>query len=292
MFCRHEYFESGLGILSHFPKEIVLWILHFVDGTTLLKVIPCLSTRLYQLSKDDTILWREICQERKISIEYTPPHCSYKWRWAWMSKMLRYKHEMTGIATLVRHGYTYEGEFVNGHKHGYGRYIWDDGNVYTGEWRDDLIEGYGTHVWKCGDIYSGNWLNNCKHGYGKHTWGEGVGKKDNYEGYWKDDIQDGDGIYTWNDGRIYRGSWNNHLCHGQGHLEFPDGSSYDGEWKNKYRHGQGKQIWMSGRVYEGQWKEDRPVDTSVTGEEWDGFFLKTKEEQRAYVRQRIPVAKC
>ena len=98
---------------------------HFTQGDTMS------SKKLYQLSKDETILWREICQERNLSIEHAPPDCSYKWRWSWMSKMLQYKPGITGVATQIGSelltDYIYTGELKGGHKHGYGECSWNSG---------------------------------------------------------------------------------------------------------------------------------------------------------------------
>jgi len=39
-------------------------------------------------------------------------------------------------------GSKYEGNYVEGRKHGKGTYTWNDGSVFTGDWVDNNINGY------------------------------------------------------------------------------------------------------------------------------------------------------
>jgi len=41
------------------------------------------------------------------------------------------------------HGDTYEGDFVNGKRHGSGVYVSVSGARYEGEWQNDMRHGYG-----------------------------------------------------------------------------------------------------------------------------------------------------
>ena len=40
-------------------------------------------------------------------------------------------------------GETYEGGFLEGHKHGFGVYRWKDGSVYEGWYSHDKKQGHG-----------------------------------------------------------------------------------------------------------------------------------------------------
>lgn len=40
-------------------------------------------------------------------------------------------------------GASYEGDYVEGKKHGTGRFTWADGSTYTGEFQENNIEGTG-----------------------------------------------------------------------------------------------------------------------------------------------------
>ncbi len=57
----------------------------------------------------------------------------------------------------------YEGDFLNGNKHGNGALTYADGDVYSGEWKDDKFNGSGIYKSEKSTlsgtktIYSGNW---------------------------------------------------------------------------------------------------------------------------------------
>ena len=51
----------------------------------------------------------------------------------------------------------YIGKWKNGMKHGFGRYIYENGNIYEGEWTNDKIEGRGRMIYNDGSIKDGIW---------------------------------------------------------------------------------------------------------------------------------------
>ena len=76
---------------------------------------------------------------------------------------------------------TYEGEYKDGLKHGYGTETFADGDKCVGKFKDDFRHGKGTYTWVDGDRYIGDW----KDGYGIHTFADGGntkvnGKKENF----------------------------------------------------------------------------------------------------------------
>ena len=52
---------------------------------------------------------------------------------------------------------SYEGEYVNDKKCGYGVFTWASGNVYKGNYFEDLRHGYGEMVWIDNSYYKGTW---------------------------------------------------------------------------------------------------------------------------------------
>jgi len=52
---------------------------------------------------------------------------------------------------------SYEGEYVNDKKCGYGVFTWASGNVYKGNYFEDLRHGYGEMTWTDGSYYKGAW---------------------------------------------------------------------------------------------------------------------------------------
>ena len=51
----------------------------------------------------------------------------------------------------------YEGQFRNDIYHGYGRYIYSNGNYYIGSWQDGKRSGWGKLVDRSGKVYEGMW---------------------------------------------------------------------------------------------------------------------------------------
>ena len=86
---------------------------------------------------------------------------------------------------------SYEGEYENDMRSGYGELMLDNGGVFNGDWKLDL-QNYGTF--------------------------QGMGHK--YMGYWKGKLMDVKGIYKTPDGKVYRGEIQNGRFVGEG--EFID----------------------------------------------------------------------
>ena len=77
----------------------------------------------------------------------------------------------------------YQGDLLNGLKHGKGRYKDARGVVYDGFWRNDLAWGRGIQT------YDGFWRNDLAWGRGIQTWPNG----DEYEGYFVRGLKQGKG---------------------------------------------------------------------------------------------------
>lgn len=53
----------------------------------------------------------------------------------------------------LENGVTYQGQWVNNQRSGYGRQIWSDGSVYEGLWADNMANGEGRLIHSGGDVY-------------------------------------------------------------------------------------------------------------------------------------------
>ena len=60
----------------------------------------------------------------------------------------------------------YDGEWLDGMRHGEGRFVGVSGDVYTGQWEDDKRHGRGRCVYGNGNVYEGQWLRGKPSGEG------------------------------------------------------------------------------------------------------------------------------
>ena len=112
--------------------------------------------------------------------------------------------------TLLVSEEAYEGDWLNGEKHGQGTYYYSYGDVYTGNWKDGEKSGDGVLKYLNGANYTGKWKNNKAHGKGEMTFNNG----DGFSGLWKDGMKNGFGIYIYKQGAkvvVIRGSVGNFL---------------------------------------------------------------------------------
>lgn len=68
-----------------------------------------------------------------------------------------------GPVTL-KNGATYQGQWLNGQRDGYGVQLWPDGSRYEGLWMGDKANGNGKLVHADGDVYEGEWRNDKAEG--------------------------------------------------------------------------------------------------------------------------------
>ena len=99
-------------------------------------------------------------------------------------------------------GDVYEGEILNGKRHGHGTYTWADGDTYEGDWKDGKRCGRGKLIQygksPTGETYmkysyDGEWLDSKEHGHGICVEGDfGWEKMDKvFEGEWVDGKRQG-----------------------------------------------------------------------------------------------------
>lgn len=64
---------------------------------------------------------------------------------------------VNGKGKWITKDYTYEGEFKNGLKDGYGVCRYKNGDIYDGDWKNDLKDGYGIYVQSDKRRFDGDW---------------------------------------------------------------------------------------------------------------------------------------
>lgn len=81
-------------------------------------------------------------------------------------------------------GDQYQGQTLNGKRHGRGVYTWASGDRYAGEFQKGHRTGHGIYTWASGSRHEGEFLDGKFHGQGMRTWTSG----ERYDGPWKDNI--------------------------------------------------------------------------------------------------------
>ncbi|XP_077440587.1 ankyrin repeat and MYND domain-containing protein 1-like [Vanacampus margaritifer] len=89
-------------------------------------------------------------------------------------------------------GSKYEGEFVNGLKHGKGRYTWKNEEFYEGSFYKDYRHGDGMYCWRTGNKFIGKFYLNWREGYGKHIFPDGA----TFKGLYHADQRFGPGVLS------------------------------------------------------------------------------------------------
>lgn len=145
----------------------------------------------------------------------------------------------------------YQGQKLNGLKHGNGTYDFGDGRKYEGSWVNDKIHGHGEYTSDLG-VYVGNWENGMRCGHGVFTGNDGW----KYDGNWMNNVKTGRGIESFEGNVRYDGEYVNSKYHGKGILTFQNGDIYEGYFVNGRFDGVGKLTTMSG-VYEGHFHQGK-----------------------------------
>ncbi len=158
-----------------------------------------------------------------------------------------------GNGTIVNSYGTYQGDYVGGSPHGYGKLIFNDGRIYEGYWYNGNFNGEGTFTYENGDVYHGQWVKGEKDGNGRYTYSDGS----YYDGEWKSGTFNGIGTFVYGDGSVYEGDWLDGERDGKGTLTFSDGSVYTGMWTEGERCGEGTLTYANGNCYIGNWLHDK-----------------------------------
>jgi hypothetical protein len=167
-----------------------------------------------------------------------------------------------------------------------------DRDTYDGEFVEGYRCGWGTYVFKKnGDTYTGQYEQNLKHGLGKMTYAsafgsaedeggdEGDGKKPRggfYHGYFTKGLRGSpeskevagetvksEGTFTYCNGDVYIGQWKDGKKHGTGvYACSSDSTKLKGEW-NKGQISSGQWIFPNGIFYSGKFRYNKPIGKGV-----------------------------
>lgn len=155
-------------------------------------------------------------------------------------------------------GQSYQGEWKNNLKDGYGIQQYANGNKYEGQWSESRRHGEGVLWAKVGSklrkVYTGGWLDDKKHGEGTYFYQGG----DSYQGSWELGRRHGQGTMRYADGSVYIGTWHTDLRCGTGTLSKANGDCYEGTWLDDKREGTGSYFYASGKVLVAEWEADVP----------------------------------
>nr|ADD95793.1 hypothetical protein [uncultured organism MedDCM-OCT-S08-C288] len=122
----------------------------------------------------------------------------------------------------------YEGEYLDGKRHGSGTMVFPDGSVYEGDWARDAREGEGLYTYPSGDMYAGHWKSNLKHGEGTYLYESN--QDSHLRGTWKDGEVDA-AEWVFNDGTIYRGDFSDSAPKGRGAYSYSNGNVQVGSFQ-------------------------------------------------------------
>ncbi|KAF6715506.1 Ankyrin repeat and MYND domain-containing protein 1 [Oryzias melastigma] len=100
-------------------------------------------------------------------------------------------------------GSKYEGHFVNGLKHGKGKYMWGNGEYYEGLFYKDYRHGSGQYCWPTGHKFTGKFYLNRREGYAVQVFPDGA----TFQGLYHTDQRFGPGVLTYPDGQQDVGLW-------------------------------------------------------------------------------------
>ena len=190
----------------------------------------------------------------------------------------------------------YEGEFVNGKRHGYGVQYYSDGAIYKGEYKNDEMHGQGTFSWLDGHKYIGDFKFGNKDGKGSDFFVSG----DKYVGEYVKNKFEGKGTYFFRDGSKYIGDFKNDLYEGEGtYFWKSSGATYNGQYKNNKRNGLGTYKWNNDDKYIGYWLNDNQAGKGILFNKkggikkqgiWEDGSLKTSQKVNLSELKKIKIS--
>jgi uncharacterized protein (TIGR02145 family) len=141
----------------------------------------------------------------------------------------------------------YDGEWLNGVKHGKGK--WTFGHYqrteqYNGEWKNNKKDGAGELMIAGGSTTTtckGTWSNDVLTGYAECT-----------EVFYDRFSSENNEITT-----IFKGQYNNDVLQGEG-TEISEKGTYTGNFVDGVKSGFGKMVYKNGQIYEGNWANEQP----------------------------------
>ena len=181
--------------------------------------------------------------------------------------------------------YSYEGDYYNGKREGYGKLINENVCSYEGGFKNGKKEGQGTIKLADFVLYRGGFKNDLKEGFGELSIREEHARVNQespnlnnyirfpvktdqppnpvkYEGNFTNDIFNGKGKLAFQDGSFYQGDFKKGRIEGYGSLVYPDEEVYEGFFKDNMKHGLGKYVLgREGREYKGEFVQDCEVSS-------------------------------
>jgi len=161
-------------------------------------------------------------------------------------------------------GDSYQGEFEYNAFHGGGLYQWTPytdmetgqfyaGKRYDGDWKNGKMHGKGILILGQGDVYSGEFDRGQYHGFGTLKCGNG----DSYVGFWERGREGGQMTrFIAATGDEYKGNMRQGVRHGKGRQTFGRGRGYyEGDWERDKSHGEGVRVYSNGSKYAGEFRE-------------------------------------
>lgn len=185
-----------------------------------------------------------------------------------------------GTTYYDRNRSTYEGEFKDYMRHGYGVLTLSDNTRYESQWQNDERHGDGKEFCPDGTTFVGSYLKGMRHGHGVMMWPEGS----KYSGQFARGRANGEGELLRTDGSVYRGQFSDDCMSGEGRMQWRDGVEYSGQFTANRREGVGRMQWCSGRwkCYDGHWKDGvqhgQGTLTNHQDQEYRGVFRAGKLE--------------
>lgn len=174
-------------------------------------------------------------------------------------------------------GDIFEGDMLDGKRHGNGTYNLANQERYEGKFAFDEFSGdgkyYSVHGNGLEEVYQGQFKHNLRNGEGVFQYHDGA----KYTGGWRDGARDGQGKMVWKDGSVYTGGFQNDGRHGQGKIvNERSGYTYEGDFQDDARSGKGKLELANGNgSYEGEFLLDKPHGFGVfkdAKETYEGEF--------------------
>lgn len=210
---------------------------------------------------------------------------------------LTHEGELTGWGKKVyASGWTYEGHFLKGIRHGYGQLTNPNGQItrgefkagtfikgttvktirlpngiYTGNVEFDIQQrmvvpnGHGELKFSNGYLYTGDFVNGTFEGHGTYKSKDHV-----YTGPFKNGTFNGNGTLTYANGNVYSGPFLNGEPHGFGKKVFANGDQYIGRFDNGVRNGLGKFTNAKGEVNLGEFKTGKLVKSKFVNIRFNG----------------------
>lgn len=189
---------------------------------------------------------------------------------------------------------TYDGEFVEGYRCGWGQYVFKkNGDTYVGQYEQNLKHGLGKMN------YSSTFGNAEEEGGDEG--GSGVPRGGTYHGYFTKGLRGSpeskqeesltnksEGTFTYCNGDVYIGQWKDGKKHGTGtYACASDCTKLKGEW-SKGQIQSGQWIFPNGTFYSGKFRYNKPIGKGVwvfaNGNQLMGEYLQkelTSEEGEA-----------